>query len=322
MKRIFLALLRRILGGFALLLGASFIIYMTVRAAPGDAIDAISPMGTPPEVKAQLMAEFGLDRGPLAGYGVWALRSLCGDFGDSLVFAPGERVMAVALPAFGRTLLLAGGALLVCLCFALLWAACNPGGSRRSQLLGASLYGVTSAPSFVIAVAFAQAVNELVYRLVDARGFVTPSWYPIPIACSSMMPYLFAGITLILSDGLLIDLVNYLRSELQALRRSPFIAAIRAKGARVTGHLLKNMVVPILSAYASRLPVVLGGVVIVEYVFTLDGAGYVLLEASKNRDFPMVVGLSVLFTALVILVNIISDVVKGWLDAREVAHGG
>jgi ABC-type dipeptide/oligopeptide/nickel transport system permease component len=56
--------------------------------------------------------------------------------------------------------------------------------------------------------------------------------------------------------------------------------------------------VPFISAFAARLPLVLGRVVIVEYFFTLDGAGYLLLEASKQRDFPIVVGLSVLFTAV------------------------
>jgi peptide/nickel transport system permease protein len=66
----------------------------------------------------------------------------------------------------------------------------------------------------------------------------------------------------------------------------------------------------------------LGGVVIVEYVFTLDGAGYLLLEASKQRDFPVVVGLSVLFTLAVIVVGLLSDVARSVIDQREVARDG
>jgi hypothetical protein len=90
----------------------------------------------------------------------------------------------------------------------------------------------------------------------------------------------------------------------------------------VTPHLWLNLAVPIFSAFVSRLPVVLGGVVIVEYVFTLDGAGYLLLEASKQRDFPIVVGLSVLFTLAVIGVGLLADVARGLIDQREVARDG
>ncbi|MCA9560082.1 MAG: ABC transporter permease subunit, partial [Myxococcales bacterium] len=79
---------------------------------------------------------------------------------------------------------------------------------------------------------------------------------------------------------------------------------------------------PLVSGYAARLPIVLGGVVIVEYIFTLDGAGYLLLEAARERDFPIVVGLSVLFTATIIVVNLLADIVRALVDPREVARGG
>ena len=69
--RLAIAAIRRAAGGLLLLVGATFVIYITIRSAPGDAIDAISPMGTPPDVKARLAAEFGLDRDPLTGYVAW-----------------------------------------------------------------------------------------------------------------------------------------------------------------------------------------------------------------------------------------------------------
>ena len=94
---------RRLAGGLLLLVGASFLIYFTIRSAPGDAIDAITPMGTPPEVKEKLAADFGLDQPPVAGYVTWLGRSATGDFGESLVFAPGEQVMTIARPAFKLT---------------------------------------------------------------------------------------------------------------------------------------------------------------------------------------------------------------------------
>lgn len=317
-----LALQKRAIGSLLLLLGASFVIYVTIRSAPGDAIDAITPMGTSPETKAQLMVEFGLDRDPVTGYLAWVSRAARGDFGESLVFAPGETVMDVALPAFTKTLTLSAMALLACLILAVLAAFIMREPRPRQQLLTGPLYVLTSAPSFVIAVIFSQAINAFVHRYVELGGYQTPPWYPVPIYSESVMPYFFAGFALVAGDGLFMDLFNSVRADLQALRHSQFITAIRAKGASTFGHMARNMVVPLFSNYAARLPIVLGGVVIVEYIFTLDGAGYLLLEASRARDFPIVVGISVLFTATVIGGTLLADLARALVDPREVSHGG
>ncbi len=321
-SRLLLAALKRAASGLLLLIGATFLIYMTIRSAPGDAIDAISPMGTPPEVKLRLAVEFGLDRGPFTGYLAWLARSFVGDFGESLVFSPGETVMAVALPSYGRTLVLSICTLFVCLLLALVGAIFFGEATRRQSVVTAPLYVLTSAPSYVVAVCLMMALNAFVKAFVSDAGYVTPSWYPIPLYSESIMPYVFAGAALMAGDGLFMDFFNAVRAELNALRNAQFIAAIRSKGARIRGHIARNMIVPLISGYAARLPIVLGGVVIVEYIFTLDGGGYVLLEASKERDFPVVVGLSVLFTATIIVVNIIADVVQALVDPREVSRGG
>jgi len=313
---------RRLAGGLLLLVGASFLIYFTIRSAPGDAIDAITPMGTPPEVKEKLAADFGLDQPPLAGYVTWLGRSATGDFGESLVFAPGEQVMTIARPAFKLTLLVSGGALVLCLLLATGLAVALGEPSPRQQLLTGVLYFVTAAPAFVAAIFFSQGMNTLVRRLVEDAGHDTPPWYPIPIYSESVMPYFFAGLVLVAGDGLFMDMLNTVRAEILAVRNAQFIAAIRAKGASTLPHTFLNLVVPFVSAFAARLPVVLGGVVIVEYVFTLDGAGYLLLEASKQRDFPVVVGLSVLFTLAIIVMNLLADVVRAAVDPREVARNG
>ena len=314
---------RRLLGGLLLLVGASFLIYFTIRSAPGDAVDAITPMGTPPEVKEKLAADFGLDQGLVAGYVTWLGRSAKGDFGESLVFEPGSEVMKIAAPAFKRTLLLSAGALTSCMVLAMALAAFLGEPSRRQQWATGLLYFITAAPAFVAAVFFSQGINWFVRTFVEANGYDTPPWYPIPIYTGeSLMPYCFAGVVLVLGDGLFMDVMNTIRAELLALRNSQFIAAVKAKGASTLPHTVLNLIVPLLSTFASRLPLVLGGVVIVEYVFTLDGAGYLLLEASKQRDFPVVVGLSVLFTLAVIVVNLTADLVRAMVDPREVARNG
>ncbi|MFN3202139.1 MAG: ABC transporter permease [Bradymonadia bacterium] len=315
---------RRLLSGVLLLVGASFVIYATVRAAPGDAIDAISPPGTDPEIKAKLAAEFGLDRDIVSGYGHWLLRSTSGDFGQSLVFETGAEVLDVVLPAFGRTLLLSVLALLACLTVALVWAiiAGQPGPIGRG--ITSLLYVITAAPSFIAAFFFAQITNYLVFTHRIQEGFDPPAWYPLfwETEGKSLMPYVFAGGVLMVADGMLMDTFNAVRAELLRLQGSQFIAAVRAKGAGTVRHIARNLIVPLVSAYAARLPLILSGAVIVERIFALNGAGYVLFESAKFRDFPVVVAVSVCFTVTIIVVNVIADLVRAAVDPREAAHGG
>ena len=133
--------------------------------------------------------------------------------------------------------------------------------------------------------------------------------------------YVFAVFAISLGDGLFTDLFNTLRSEFLQAQRSLFINAVRAKGGNPIPHLIKNLIVPTLSVFTARLPLVLSAVVIVEYIFTLDGSGYLLLQAAQKRDVPVLVGVSLFFIFSVIVMNLILDVVKALVDPREVARG-
>ncbi len=320
-----LAIGRRAVAGLLLLIGASFVIYLTVRTAPGNAVDAISSMATTEAQRAELMAEFGLDRGPITGFVAWLAEAFRGNFGVSLSTQAGQDVMALAWPAFERTLALCGAALAASVALALGGAILLGDPRPGQQFITGPLYVLTVAPAFVVAVVFAQGVNFLTDKYIVQGGYEPPIWHPLMgfvSASESLMPFVFAGVVLVASDGIFIDLLNALRAELHALRHAQFIAAVRSKGASILVHIARNMVVPVVSAFASRLPMVVGAVVIVEYVFTIEGAGYVLLEASKARDFPVVVGVSVLFTAVIIAVNICADILRAMVDPREVARGG
>jgi len=317
-----IAILKRLAGALLLICGASALIYFTIRSAPGNAIDAITPMGTPPEVQAQLAADFGLDKGPISGFFSWLAQAVQGDFGESLVTSPGAPVLEEAIGAYVSTMVLAIISLFVCIALALGLAVLLAEEDPKQQKFTGTLYVLTTAPCFIVAVFLIEAINRFVQRFIDQAGYVPPEWYALPKATDSVMPMVFAGVVLILGDGLFMDTFNSIRSQLNTLKSAQFISAIRSKGARTFPHLARNMLVPLVSCFAARLPMVLGGVVIVEYIFTLEGAGYLLLEAARLRDFPLVVGICVLFTVTVIVVHLIADLVKAAIDPREVARGG
>ena len=90
--------------GCFLLLGSSFIIYATLRSAPGDMVDLILGLNGTPEMKADLRSEFGLDLNVIEGYLSWFWKAMNGDLGISITFMPGEPVLSIAGPAFLVTL--------------------------------------------------------------------------------------------------------------------------------------------------------------------------------------------------------------------------
>ena len=310
--------------GFSLLIGSSFIIYAVLRSAPGDMVDLILGLNGTAEMKSDLRAEFGLDLNVFEGYLSWATRALSGDLGISITFMPGEPVLYLAGPAFLVTLGIAIFSLLMSIVVAYSLAiVLGPPRPKQAVLLG-PIQLLNAAPSFVIAICLAKVINELIQMQLAGGGQIPPTWYPIPTyqrLSDSIAPFLFAAISISLGDGLFTDLFNALRAELSTLNRSLFINAVRAKGAKVRPHLIKNLIIPTLSIFTARLPLVLSAVVIVEYIFTLDGSGYLLLQAAKNRDVPVVVGVSLFFILSVIIMNLILDFVKALVDPREVAKG-
>ncbi len=315
--------LQRAARSVALLVGASFLVYATLRTAPGNMVDLVLGLNGTEESRATLRAEFGLDSGVLLGYLRWAARAVTGDLGRSITFSPGEGVAELAVGAFAVTLGLALVSLLLSVTFAYALALALGRPQPRQGLLLGPLSFLNAAPSFVVAVCLAHGINALIHMQLQGGGRVGPSWYPIPTYQSisdSLAPFSFAMISISLGDGLFMDLFNAIRAELRAVSGAQFMNAVRAKGAQTRPHIIKNLIVPTLSIFTARLPLVLSAVVVVEYIFTLDGSGYLLFEAAKVRDVPVVVGVSLFFIAAVILMNLALDIVKAKVDPREVTR--
>ena len=316
-------IISRLIRSLALLIGATFIIYATLRSAPGDMVDLALGLNGTDEMKAALRAEFGLDQSLIFGYCNWLFNAIQGDLGSSISFAPGSTVTEIAIPAFCVTIGLTSFALISALTISYIIAYFLGKPSSKQSLFLGPLACFNAAPSFVLSICFAKLINELIHYQLSSGGQIAPSWYPIPTYQSfgeSFVPFLLATFAIMMGDGLFTDLLNALRSELNQLQNAQFMNAVRAKGASTTPHLIKNLIVPTLSIFTARLPLVLSAVIIVEYIFTLDGSGYLLLEAAKSRDVPVVVGVSLFFIVSVIIVNLALDLIKAQIDPREGAY--
>lgn len=316
---------KRTLRSFALLVGASFLIYATLRTAPGNMVDLILGINGTEEAREMLRAEFGLNQGILMGYFEWMMRALTGDLGRSVTFSPGDYVAEVASTAFVVTLSLSVLSLILSVLLAFTLALVLGRPRPKHNFILTPLSYLNASPSFVVAIVLAHSINAFIYMQLEGGGRMGPSWYPIPTyqaISESLAPFSFAMISISLGDGLFIDLFNVLRAELRSVNSAQYMNAVRAKGAPTLPHLIKNLIVPTLSIFTARLPLVLSAVVVVEYIFTLDGSGYLLLEAARVRDVPLVVGVSLFFIAAVIVMNLILDLVKAAIDPREVTRVG
>lgn len=113
--------------------------------------------------------------------------------------------------------------------------------------------------------------------------------------------------------------VRVLRSSLLEVKHQDFIDAFRARGLResvVVGHMLHNALPTTAVIIGMRIGSLLSGTIVIETVFAYPGMGYLLVQAINARDFPVVQGVVVLLTVLVILANLMADIMHGWLDPR------
>lgn len=113
--------------------------------------------------------------------------------------------------------------------------------------------------------------------------------------------------------------VRVLRSSLLEVKHQDFIDALRARGLRervVVGHMLHNALPTTVVIVGLRIGALLSGTIVIETVFAYPGMGYLLVQAINARDFPVVQGVVVLLTVMVILANLFADIMHGWLDPR------
>ena len=300
---------RRALSLLPVWLGVSLLAFGIANLAPGDPAEIIlqRQSGEAPSADAvnKLRKQMGLDAPFVVRYGRWITGAVHGDFGTS--YSSGEpvfRTLALRLP---QTLELAVGALLIGFVIAVplgVIAAVGRGKAldHFSRLL--SLAG-TSTPTFVLG-----------YLLI----LVFAVWlHLLPVTGSGGWRYLILPVmTLGMAEAA--ALTRLIRSSMLDVLGEDYVRTARAKGLGRRGviirHALRNALNPVVTFAGVRLGRLLGGAVIVEYVFARVGIGTTIVNAIHDRDYPMIQGF-ILFTGTVfVTVNLLVDLSYVWLDPR------
>jgi oligopeptide transport system permease protein len=296
--------LRRVAALIPTLLIIVTLSFAIIRLAPGGPFD--EEQAVSPAVRANLERVYGLDQ-PLPAQYLGYLRALArGDFGPSLR----ERDFTVSeLIARGLPLSATLGLCAIALALltgipagiaAALWR--RPGADLAIATLGA--LGV-ALPSFVIGPLLALAFGIYLHWLPVA------GWQP------GAARYLVLPVVT-LALPLAVALARLTRASLLEVLRAPFVLSARARGlgaARVLWHhALRPALLPVVSYLGPAVAYLVTGSLVVEVVFGLPGTGRYLVQGAIDRDYPLVMGMVIVYGALTLLLNLFADLACGWLD--------
>jgi len=289
------------------LIGVSIAVFLMVRLLPGDPVDFIlahssHAVALDPD---KIRHELGLDLPVALQYFHFLGRIIRGDLGTAIIFRqPVSELIFNELPYTARLALLAM-AFTILIAFTLgTLAAIKPNSWLDTITMSTAVIGI-SMPEFWLGM-----IAILVF-CVKLR------WLPL-VGPESFQVLLLPALVLSLRPAAI--LARMLRSGLLEVMGEDYIATARAKGLResliILKHAMRNALLPVLTLMGLQLGGLLGGTVIIENVFARHGMGYLAVNAILQRDYPLTQGIVLIMAVVFVMINLIVDVVYGYIDPR------
>ena len=306
---------RRFLHGLLVLWLVSLVIFSLVRILPGDAVimqldQAAAPT---PEILSRARQELGLERPFLVQYRSWITSAVQGDLGRSLITR--RPVTQELLKRINLTSHLAVMSIIVAMLIALPIGVLSAVKQDTASDYVARFFAVLglSLPDFWLATVVITFLAILV-QWIPPIGFA-PLWED-PARCLGqlLIPAFIIGARLAAVS------MRMTRSSLLEVLRQDYIRTARAKGAReravIVRHALKNAFIPVITVIGQQFSVLLGGTVIVEFIFLQPGVGSLMLDAVLLRDYTLIQGAVLFFAVVIVVTNLLVDLSYAWLDPR------
>lgn len=304
---------RRLLQLLPVLLVVSAIVFFVFRVIPGDAAVARLGESADPESVARLRHAMGLDRPLYIQYLIWLGRAVRGDLGESQVNRQG--VFSLVIEKFPATLELA--ALGIALSLLLSIPAGILSALRRGSWLD-HLTRLTAMVGFCVPRYWLAVLLILMlavqWRWFPPAGHVPLSDHPLANLRFAALPALSVALTLAAVQ------MRFLRSSLLDIIAQDYIRTAHAKGlahrAVVLRHALKNALIPFVTVVGLEFGNLLGGLVVVEQIFSWPGVGWLMVQSIIHRDYAVVQGAVLLIATGFVTVNLLVDVAYAALDPR------
>lgn len=297
--------IRRVLLAVFVLWGVVTVVFIIVRLVPADPALLIAGMDATPEQLAELRKRMGLDQPLIVQYFAYLAGAVTGDFGNS--YTQGVPVMTLVGQALPNTALLAVLAcmLAVVVSFPLgLLAALRVNRPTDRIVTTASLL-TQSLPGFWVGVVLMLVFSQ-VLKLLPSTGFSSPAALVLPVVTVAL-PFIAI-------------LTRMTRSGLLEVVGEGYITTARAKGLSerivIFIHATRNALIPVITVVGLEFGTLLGGAVITETVFSFPGIGKLLVGSILTRDYALVQACVMLIAAAFVVVNLVVDLVYGYLDPR------
>ena len=307
-------------------------VFLILRVAPGDPIEAAYGQKLPPAQLAEVRHNLGLDRPLIVQYGVYLGDLLQGNFGKSVIT---QQSIGTAIGAeFPATLELTLAAMVVAIVVGVGIGSLSARFRDTPIDLGGRLFGIViyAAPIFWLGMMF-QILFSVKLHIFPSGGrigvnpphhvtglylldsILTFNWTSFKESFRYLaLPAITLGLVI---GGVLVRLV---RVNLLQTLQSDYVEAARARGVRewrvVMQHAFRNALIPVITVTGLQFAALLGGAVLTEATFTWPGLGSQLVHYLDSRDYPGVQGVITFFAVLVVLVSLLIDIINAYVDPR------
>ena len=299
-------IIRRILWFIPVLLALTIFTFVLVRVIPGGPFDRVGDRTLPPEIVANLEAKYRLDKPMWEQYleYMWNLIQL--DLGPSFSYRTRtvNDIIAQSLPVSAQlgVMSIALGVIIGIPAGCLAALKHNTWIDHTSTFIAILGYSI---PSLVMG-------PVLIWIFALKLG-----WFPVarwegPIYW--VLPVITLGV------GLSAGIARLTRGSLLQVLQEDYIRTARAKGLRervvVVGHALKNSLIPVVTVLGPMFAAVVTGTFVVEQIFGIPGLGKHFVTSIGNRDYPVILGTTLLYAVLLVVANLVVDITYAWLDPR------
>jgi len=305
-------IIKRILTALPVLLGITIIDFMimSIVGSPLEMMAGPRVTAGAVEVKA---SKLGLDQPVYQQYLNWLSQLLKGNLGYSIKnYQPVSEIIGNHI---GPTFLLMGTSIIIGLIIAVpsgIYSAVHRYTKRDYALVSLSFLG-SSIPSFFLSLIF---IYIFTVRLgwLPSSGMTTTGGEGgvLDIVKHMIMPIMILAISIAGSN------IRYIRSSVLEILQQDYLRTAKSKGIgrflTINKHALRNALIPIVTVIGMQIPMLFGGAVIIEQVFSWPGLGLITMNAITGRDYPVIMGVCLLTAVVVLAANLLTDIVYAFVD--------
>jgi peptide/nickel transport system permease protein len=312
--------IRRLAQSIVVLLVMSLLVFVGVYAI-GNPIDILISPDADQAERARVIAAFGLDQPLWQQYFMFVRNALGGDLGRSFAFStPALTLILERMPA---TLELAVFAILIAIVLGIplgLWAGLRPGSIAGKSIMAVSILGF-SLPTFWVGMMMIMVFSVQLGWLPSSGRGPTTLLLGVPVSfltLDGLKHLLMPAFNLALFNIALV--IRLTRSGTREALLQDYVKFARAKGlrnSRIIGvHVLKNILIPIVTVIALQFGSIIAFAIVTESVFAWPGMGKLIIDSIRVLDRPVIVAYLMLIVVLFVLINLVVDVIYSLLDPR------